>query len=101
LFGSFKSGGKHQIVLAHETFRKNKEGVLQAVSPLVSGSMKEKLCAIFKDTWYLQVVGNGANLKRELHYKKFKLRTCASVMMNGDGVIVDPTYDKIVAEFRT
>jgi hypothetical protein len=101
LFNSMKCGGKHCILLAHETFNRNKEGVLQSVSPLVSGSMKEKLCAIFKDTWYLQSIGSGANMRRELHYKKFKLRTCASVMMNGDGVIVDPTYDKIVAEFRT
>lgn len=100
LFGSFRAGEKHIIVLAHELKDKNDDGILMSVSPLCSGSMKDKICAIFKDTWYLEVKGEGKNMKRILHYKKFKLRTCTSVLMNGEGSILEPTYEKILAEYR-
>lgn len=101
LFSSMRScKDKNVLVLAHENFRTNDSGTLISISPLMSGGMKDMICAIFKDTWYLEVVGEGEKIKRKLHYKKFKMRTCSSVMMNGTGVIEAPTYAKIVAEFR-
>lgn len=100
LFDSFKSCDKHVIVLAHEKKETDEKGTLMSVSPFCSGSMKDKICAIFKDTWYLEQKGEGKNMRRILHYKKFKLRTCTSVIMNGEGLIENPTYDKILAEYR-
>lgn len=101
LFDSFKACGKHVIVLAHELKDTDDEGSLMSVSPFCSGSMKNKICAIFKDTWYLETKGEGKNMRRILHYKKFKLRTCTSVLMNGEGTIEHPTYEKILSEYRT
>jgi hypothetical protein len=100
LFDSFKAVGKHVIVLAHERKDTDDKGSLTNVSPFCSGQMKDKICAIFKDTWYLETKGEGKNMRRILHYKKFKLRTATSVLMNGEGQIQDPTYEKIVAEYR-
>ena len=101
LFNSMRSSGKHVIILAHELFREDDEGKLLSVTPLVSGSMKNIITALFKDTWYLERKGTAPNEKRFLHYKKFKYRVCTSVMMNdSSGVIEKPTYDKIVAAYR-
>lgn len=100
LFDSFKSADKHVIVLAHEKKETDDKGALLSVSPFCSGQMREKICAIFKDTWYLSLIGEGKNMRRVLHYQRFKLRVCTSVLMSGEGKIEEPTYEKILAEYR-
>ncbi|MDB4261310.1 ATP-binding protein [bacterium] len=101
LFSSFKGSDKNVLVLAHETTMTDDEGKLLSISPLLSGSMKDRISAIFKDTWYLEVKGSGTSMKRILHYQRYKFRTCSSVMMNGSGSIENPTYEKIRKEYRT
>jgi len=48
-----------------------------------------------EDTWYLDYNKLGEKETRTLYYKKFKMRTCASTTLNGNGKIVDPTFEKI------
>jgi hypothetical protein len=100
LFNSARSlsQSKHVIILAHEKLHTNDEGGTIAVKPLVTGSMKDELSSLFKDTWYLEYDKVGKKERRTLHYQKYKLRTCASTTLRGEGRIENPTFEKIKQE---
>jgi phage nucleotide-binding protein len=91
---------KNFIVLAHEKFHTNDEGGIIGVKPLITGSMKDELSALFRDTWYLEYKKLGQTETRTLYYAKWNFRTCASTTLRGDGKIVSPTYEKIKKEME-
>lgn len=88
----------HVIVIAHEKFHTNDEGNVLAIKPLITGGMKDEITALFKDTWYLEYKNSGGKEERILHYKKFQKRVCASTTLRGEGMIVNPTFEKIRQE---
>lgn len=101
LFNSSRSlVDKHFIVLAHEKFLTNDEGGIIGVRPLVTGSTKEEIAALFRDTWYLEYKKLGSKETRTLYYKKWNQRTCASTTLRGEGKIEDPTFEKIQKEMK-
>lgn len=87
---------KNIVVLAHEDFNKDAESEIVSIRPKVTGKIGEDLSSIFKDTWYLEVKQSAAGIQRVLHYQKYKKYICASVSLEGNGVVEEPTYEKIM-----
>ena len=98
LFNSMRSCTKNIVVLAHESYNLDSTGKLDSITPLVLGSTKETLPAIFKDTWYLELKGEGDRMRRVLHMRRFKKRIASTTSMTGSP-IENPTYTKIKEEW--
>lgn len=91
---------KHFLAIAHEKFLINEEGGVIGVRPLITGSMKDELPALFKDTWYLEYKRLGQQETRTLYYSKWNMRTCASTTLRGGGKIENPTFESIKKEME-
>jgi phage nucleotide-binding protein len=100
LFNSMRSCEKNVVVLAHESFNLTENGALESVTPLVTGGARDMLPAIFKDTWYLELRGEGDKAKRLLHTRRFKMRTATSVTVGNGEPIENPTYAKILEAYQ-
>lgn len=100
LFNSMRSVNKNVIVLAHESFNTDDKGNIESVTPLVTGGTKSSLPAVFKDTWYLELRGEGQRMKRFLHARRFKMRTATTTTIQDEEPIEDPTYSKIMEMYK-
>lgn len=100
LFNSMRSVCKNVIVLAHESFNTDDRGNTESITPLVTGGTKASLPAIFKDVWYMELSGEGKNMKRKLHTRKFKMRVATTTTIEDLEPIEDPTYEKIMENYK-
>jgi hypothetical protein len=89
---------KNVILIAHimDVFDANEESQkLIERCPLITGSkIKGELPALFKEVWLLHREGGD---KRTLYYKPKGKAIANSLLLDGDGKIDDPTYEKILA----
>jgi hypothetical protein len=93
--------GKHIIVNAHcMEVRDDEEGgsgSLLAMTPLITGKkITPRLPSMFKEVWFLE----RQEQKRVLHYTPYKKAIASSMLLKGNGVIEEPTYERIINEIK-
>lgn len=88
---------KNIVVTAHEDYKVEEESKVHHIVPLITGKISGKLPAYFEETWYLEQVKDvQGRTVHNLHYKGKGKAIAATQLLKGDGVIVDPSFDKIV-----
>lgn len=88
--------GIHFILTAHESYDIDGESGIHSIQPLVTGGTVRKLPAMFQEVWYYERKGDEKDT-RILHYRQFKKAIATSTLLQGNGEILDPTYEKIQA----
>lgn len=93
-----KIPGKNVILTAHkqEIFEKGEDNILEIVPFFTGRAVKPKLPQVFEEVYYLERKGGNKD-ERVLHVRPYKKAIAGSLVLNCQEII-NPTYDKLVAE---
>lgn len=92
--------GKNVVFTAHEHYIIEDESKVHRITPLISGQkILTMIPALFEEVYYM-TLGAGTDGKpvRQMFYRQMGKAIANTQILKGAGSIVDPTYDKIIAE---